>query len=78
MPLTLRSIRLAMPLPTRCLPASLVTCLFLRRKGVDSRLVFGVRSHPFEAHCWVEQGGAVVDDDVDRLRAFTPIATGRP
>lgn len=73
----LRTLRLALPLPTRCLPASLMTCIFLGRKGIETDIVFAVRSHPFEAHCWVEHRGAVIDDEVDRLRAFSRIATGR-
>lgn len=74
----LATLRLIVPLPSRCLPAALITSLFLRRKGIDTQVVFGVRSHPFEAHCWVERDGILLEDDADRVRAFTPIAVGRP
>ena len=73
----LRETRLIMPSPRRCLPASLIAARFLRRLGREVEIVFGVRSHPFAAHCWIEAGGVVLDDDLDRVRAFTPIAVGR-
>lgn len=73
----LRAIRLVLPSPRRCLPASMIASCFLRTHGFDSDIVFGVRSHPFAAHCWIEAGGVVLDDDLDRVRAYTPIAVGR-
>lgn len=45
----------------------------LRRKGQDAVWVFGVRTWPFAAHCWLQVGDAVLDDDVDRVRRYTPI-----
>ncbi len=70
---TLEAARLAVPTPRRCLPASLVTSLFLRRRGIASEIVFGVRTHPFAAHCWVEVDGVVVGDVLERVAAYTPI-----
>lgn len=72
----LRHARLLIPTPRRCLPAAVLTTFFLKRHGIASELVFGVRSHPFEAHCWVERGGMVLDDHLDKVRAYTPIAVG--
>jgi hypothetical protein len=74
----LRRIRLFMPTPRRCLPASLITAVFLARRDVTTQIVFGVRSYPFEAHCWVEHDGVVVDDDLDKVCAFLPIVVGHP
>jgi hypothetical protein len=74
----LRSARILIPAPRRCLPASLTTAAYLGLKGIDCEIVFGVRGHPFAAHCWVERDGVVLDDELDRVRAFTPIAVGRP
>lgn len=74
---SLSRLRLLVPTPTRCLPAALVTCAFLKWRGIEAEIVFGVRGHPFEAHCWVERGGKVLDDDLDRVLAYTPIAIGR-
>lgn len=73
----LHETRLIVPSPRRCLPASLIAARFLRWHGHEVEIVFGVRSHPFAAHCWIEAGGMVLDDDLDRVRAFTPIAVGR-
>jgi hypothetical protein len=74
----LRRIILFIPTPRRCLPASLITAVFLARRGVTTQIVFGVRSYPFEAHCWVEHDGVVVDDDLDKVCAFLPIVVGHP
>ena len=74
----LERVRLFIPTPRRCLPASLIACLFLARRGVQAQIVFGVRSHPFEAHCWVEQDGMVLCDDIDRVSAYRPIVVGQP
>ncbi len=71
-------LRLFIPTPRRCLPSSLVTCLWLNGKGVSAEIVFGVRTHPFEAHCWAECGGIVLDDALDRLQGFVPISVGVP
>lgn len=72
----LRRLRLYVPTPSRCLPAALTASFFVRQFGVDVDLVFGVRGHPFDAHCWIERGGIVLDDELDRIAAYTPIAVG--
>ena len=35
--------------------------------------VFGVNLCPFSAHCWVEYNGIVLNDQFERVSAFTPI-----
>lgn len=45
----------------------------LRRSGVPARWVFGVRTWPFLAHCWVQVGDRVVGDTYERVSSFTPI-----
>lgn len=57
----------------RCLPQALVLRDFLALHGVETQIVFGVRSSPFEAHCWVERRGLVINDTVDHIRQFAPI-----
>lgn len=74
---SLRRLRLFVPTPRRCLPRALVTALFLRDHDIVVDFVFGVRAHPFDAHCWLEWNGMVVDDELDRVRHYTPIAIGR-
>ncbi|WP_313453330.1 lasso peptide biosynthesis B2 protein [Brevundimonas sp.] len=45
----------------------------LHRSGVAARWVFGVRTWPFLAHCWVQVGDRVVGDTRERVSGFTPI-----
>jgi hypothetical protein len=45
----------------------------LHAKGLDAHWVFGVRTWPFQAHCWLQCEDLVLDDQPDRVRAFTPI-----
>jgi hypothetical protein len=62
-------------LPKRpiCLLESLTLIDFLERFDVTPELVFGVRTDPFEAHCWVQCNGVVLNESIDRVRQFTPI-----
>lgn len=62
-----------LPAPGKCLLRSFVLLRFLRRHGHDARWVFGVRTWPFRAHCWLQRGDTVLDDDADALVALTPI-----
>lgn len=61
------------PRTARCLPSSMSMINFLHSYGYAVRWVFGVRTYPFEAHCWVEAGGVVLNDSVEHIRSFTPI-----
>lgn len=61
------------PFPGVCLFRSFMLLAFLRRAGLDASWVFGVRTWPFEAHCWLQHGDVVLDDTADNVRAFTPI-----
>ncbi|NYD89195.1 lasso peptide biosynthesis B2 protein [Sphingomonas melonis] len=70
--------KLLLPTPSRCLPASLGASRFLAGLGVPNEIVFGVRTHPFEAHCWVEHGGCVLNDTLERVQAFAPVMVGMP
>ena len=56
-----------------CLYRSFFLLAFLRRRGLDASWVFGVRTWPFEAHCWLQVGDVVLDDSFDHVRPFTPI-----
>lgn len=61
------------PRPYLCLFDSLALIHFLARFRVFPDWVFGVTADPFEAHCWVQTGGVVLNDTVERVSAFTPI-----
>lgn len=67
-----------LPIPRQCLVRSFVLLRFLQRSGADAQWVFGVRTWPFAAHCWVQLGGVVLDDAADRLVVYQPILVVRP
>ena len=56
-----------------CLPSSLFLLQLLHRHGFAARWVIGVRTYPFEAHCWVEHDDRVLNDSLEHVRWFTPI-----
>src|SRR5207237_410173 len=56
-----------------CLLDSLALLNFLARYGIFPEWVFGVKTAPFLAHCWIKQRGVVFNDSPDYVRGFTPI-----
>lgn len=58
-----------------CLANSIMLLAFLRWHGLEADWVFGVRTFPFEAHCWVEHEGVVLNDVAEHVAWFTPIAS---
>lgn len=56
-----------------CLMRSLQQRLFLAQEGLQAAWVFGVRTWPFEAHCWLQAGGVVLDDSAEHAAGFVPI-----
>jgi hypothetical protein len=61
------------PVSGKCLLRSFMLRGHLRRAGFDALWVFGVATWPFSAHCWLQSGETVLDETVERARAFTPI-----
>lgn len=61
------------PVSAKCLLRSFMLLRLLRRTGHDALWVFGVRTWPFHAHCWLQCEGVVLDDQPDRVAAFAPI-----
>jgi hypothetical protein len=57
----------------RCLVRALAVHRRCRRRGLRAALVFGVRMHPFAAHCWVQLGSAVLVGGLEQVRLHTPI-----
>ena len=57
----------------RCLHRALLLLTMLRRAECDAWWVFGVRTYPFEAHCWLQIGTTVLDDPLMRLAAYEPL-----
>lgn len=58
---------------SNCLLQSLALMHFLGRNRAGATLVFGVTSKPFKAHCWLQSGDLVLNDQLDRIAPFTPI-----
>jgi hypothetical protein len=69
--------RSSLPFKDACLPASLALARALTRAGTAYALVVGVKLNPFAAHCWVEEEGTVLNDDLETVRSFTPIRVVR-
>jgi hypothetical protein len=61
------------PTSAKCLLRAFMLLRLLRRRRLDALWVFGVRTWPFHAHCWLQCEDTVLDDQPDRIRAFTPI-----
>lgn len=69
----LRHVQPWLPLDGECLQRSALLVGFLRRLGLRADWVFAVRLWPFNAHCWVQHGDVCLNDDHERLQAYTPI-----
>lgn len=61
------------PVGGACLMRSYYLLRHLRILGFDADWIIGVRTWPFMAHCWLQVGAVALDDDVERLTAYTPI-----
>ncbi|OMG60086.1 lasso peptide biosynthesis B2 protein [Brevundimonas sp. ZS04] len=62
-----------LPIEGECLVRSALLMRFLKQRGLEADWVFGVRLWPFMAHCWVQLDDLCLNDDVERLTAYTPI-----
>jgi hypothetical protein len=62
-----------LPAPGKCLVRCFLLLSYLRRAGFDATWVIGVRTWPFQAHCWLQHGEAALEDAPERLAAYTPI-----
>ena len=56
-----------------CLLDSLTLLHFLSAEDIHPDWVFGVKTEPFDAHCWVQQGEVLLNDVPDRVRQYSPI-----
>ncbi len=61
------------PFPGACLFRSYLLLRFLQRGGDDARWVIGVRTWPFEAHCWLQIDDFALDERCERLVRFQPL-----
>ena len=61
------------PFQGQCLYRATILRRFLRRRGHHVDWVFGVRTSPFTAHCWLQSGGVVINDRLDHVSRFTAL-----
>ncbi|MFC3215486.1 lasso peptide biosynthesis B2 protein [Novosphingobium panipatense] len=61
------------PRKDRCLPDALALRTFLAWHSCPTRIVFGVQSEPFQAHCWVQFDNILVGQDLETVMPFSPI-----
>lgn len=61
------------PFEGECLQRAFQLKRLLARRGVATDWVFGVRTWPFAAHCWLQVGDLVIADSLERVRRYTPI-----
>lgn len=68
-------LRSIFPTDYLCLFDSLALIEFLARYGIFPTWVFAVRLDPWEAHCWVQDGQILFNDDTEAVSDFVPIMT---
>ncbi len=56
-----------------CLFDSLALLEFLASYRIFPRVVFGVVADPFQAHCWLQDGNIVLNDELERVCQYKPI-----
>ena len=56
-----------------CLYDSLAFWLYAVFYGYRPNIIFGVTGDPFDAHCWVQAGGYILNDVPQNIRRYTPI-----
>lgn len=71
--LIFRRLRPWYPRSYLCLFDALALVEFLARRRLFPEWVFGVQVEPFGAHCWLQTGDKVLNDDTEYAQQFTPI-----
>lgn len=61
------------PFEGECLKRSFQLRCLLATHGIAADWIFGVRTWPFSAHCWLQIGDLVVGDRLERVQRYTPI-----
>ena len=68
-----RSGRPWVPFAGLCLQRAYLLRRHLLRRGIGVDWVFGVRTWPFVAHCWLQADGLVIAEGLDHVRTYDPI-----
>lgn len=61
------------PVPPRCLVDALALYRLSLRRGFAPALIFGVRSNPFAAHCWLQSRSAVLTGTAEEAHNYRPV-----
>ncbi|UNU44519.1 lasso peptide biosynthesis B2 protein [Sphingopyxis sp. YF1] len=61
------------PVPPRCLVDALALYRLSLRNGFVPTLIFGVRSSPFAAHCWLQSHSAVLTGTAEEAHNYHPV-----
>lgn len=61
------------PVTGACLLQAEMLLRFLNADGLDADWVFGVRTFPFLAHCWIQCGDHCVSEAPETLTVYRPI-----
>lgn len=70
---TFLAARRLVPVRNNCLLDSLSLVRWLLTGGSPAVLVFGVKLHPFAAHCWVQSGELLLNDRLETVSRFEPV-----
>lgn len=68
-----RVARLGIPFEGECLQRAFQLRRLLGAHGLTVDWVFGVRTWPFGAHCWLQGDDLVIGDRLERIVRYTPI-----
>lgn len=68
-----KNLRPFYPRPYLCLFDSLALLEFLASYHSYPRVVFGVVADPFQAHCWLQEGDMLLNDDLERVSRYKRI-----
>ena len=61
------------PRQYNCLYEALALLEFLARRDLFPTWVFGVQAKPFGAHCWIQEGGDILNETTEYAGQFIPI-----
>ena len=61
------------PVRKNCLTDSLALDRWLGVRGDPRRIVFGITTEPFLAHCWLQTDAMLLNDSYDHVRRYAPI-----
>lgn len=65
--------RLIRSAANRCVPRSLAFVVRCAARGLRVHAVIGVKSQPFQAHCWAQYGSVVLTDPLEHVLQFKPL-----